>query len=195
MLRCIDGKVCNIIIASRKNHFLEGYFISFDNNEKVIVYAEGQMQDVDENFKDINRISFLSVDNQRYVLNKGIEVKFHPTGYPSSYKTIVRNRLFGRQIAWNDKGEMISDVDLDIPKPWADAPKKPAAPVVMRTWTSGSGKYHIQAEYVSADENQVILKNEAGKVFPVALSKLSTDDQNYVKEQLKTEPGLPKRGK
>jgi hypothetical protein len=195
ILRCIDGKVCSIIIASRKNHFLEGYFISFDNNEKVIVYAEGQMQDVDENFKDINRISFLSVDNQRYVLNKGIEVKFHPTGYPSSYKTIVRNRLFGRQMEWNDKGEVISDVDLDIPRPWADAPKKPAAPVAMRTWTSSGGKYHIRAEYVSADENQVILKNEEGKVFPVALSELSKEDLDYVNKQLEAKPELPKSEK
>ncbi|MDR3267251.1 MAG: hypothetical protein LBT24_06760 [Tannerella sp.] len=125
----------------------------------------------------------------------GIEVKFHPTGYPASYKTIVRNRLFGRQIEWNDKGEVISDVDLDIPKPWADAPKKATAPVAMRTWTSSGGKYHIRAEYVSADENQVILKNEDGKIFPVALSKLSKDDRNYVKEQLKAKPELPKRGK
>ncbi|MDR3232686.1 MAG: hypothetical protein LBT46_03300, partial [Planctomycetaceae bacterium] len=126
---------------------------------------------------------------------KGIEITFHPTGYPANYRTIVKGRLFGRQIEWNDKGEVISDVDLDIPKPWADAPKKPAAPVVMRTWTSGSGKYHIQAEYVSADENQVMLKNEEGKVFPVALSKLSTDDQNYVKEQLEAKPELPKSEK
>ncbi|MDR3109071.1 MAG: hypothetical protein LBU65_05200 [Planctomycetaceae bacterium] len=53
-----------------------------------------------------------------------IIIRFHPIGYPASYKTIVKNRLFGRQIEWNDKGEILSDVDLDIPKPCADAPKK-----------------------------------------------------------------------
>jgi hypothetical protein len=87
------------------------------------------------------------------------------------------------------------DVDQRFVKDQLTA--KPAVPVTMRMWTSSGGKYHIRAEYVSADENQVILKNEDGKIFPVALPKLSTDDQNYVKEQLKLEakPELPKREK
>jgi hypothetical protein len=60
----------------------------------------------------------------RYAINgDGIEVKFHLTGFPASYKTIVRNRLFGRQIEWDEEGKVLSDVDIDIPMPWADAPK------------------------------------------------------------------------
>jgi hypothetical protein len=61
---------------------------------------------------------------QKYTINgDGIEVKFHPSGYPARYTTIVKNRLFGRQIEWDENGNVISDVDLDIPMPWADAPK------------------------------------------------------------------------
>jgi hypothetical protein len=36
----------------------------------------------------------------------------------------VNNRLYGRQIEWNNKGELIYDIDLDIPKEWKNAPKK-----------------------------------------------------------------------
>ncbi|MDR3233265.1 MAG: hypothetical protein LBT46_06345 [Planctomycetaceae bacterium] len=164
----------------------------FNEQGQLQQYLLGLLMKVKENE---NIQAEVTGQPQYQIDGSGIEVKFHPTGYPASYKTIVKNRLFGRQIAWNAKGEVISDVDLDIPRPWTDAPKKPAAPVVMRTWTSSGGKYHIRAEYVSADENQVILKNEEGKVFPVALSKLSTDDQNYVKEQLEVKPELPKREK
>jgi hypothetical protein len=82
--------------------------------------------------------------------------------------------------------------DQDYVKEQIEA--KPA-PIAMRTWTSSSGKYRIQAEYVSADENQVILKSEAGKIFPVAFSKLSKEDLDYVNKQLEAKPELPKRGK
>ncbi|MDR3267239.1 MAG: hypothetical protein LBT24_06700 [Tannerella sp.] len=181
-----DGK-----LAFYYEGFLEHQMYMSDKNGKMLLSFSSEEQSVLE--KEAKEYSYFV---EKFVpCGNGIEVKFHPTGYPASYKTIVKNRLFGRQIAWNDKGEVISDVDLDIPKPWTDAPKKPAEPVVMRTWTSSGGKYHIRAEYVSVDENQVILKNEDGKVFPVALSKLSKDDQNYVKEQREAKPELPKREK
>ncbi|MDR3181936.1 MAG: hypothetical protein LBT89_03290 [Planctomycetaceae bacterium] len=188
-----------------------GYNMDFTKDGKLECYYEGfldhQMYNTDKNGKIFEKFSSdeqsiieKEVKEYSYCVEKfvpcgnGIEVKFHSTGYPASYKTIVKNRLFGRQIEWNEKGEVISDIDIDIPKPWADAPQKPAEPVAMRKWTSSSsGKYHIQAEYVSADENQVMLKNEEGEVFPVALSKLSTEDQNYVKEQLEAKQDVRRR--
>ncbi|MDR3234644.1 MAG: hypothetical protein LBT46_13455 [Planctomycetaceae bacterium] len=72
---------------------------------------------------------------------------------------------------------------------------QPATPVAMRTWTSRNGKHNTQAKYVSADKNQVTLENAEGEVFPVDISKLSTNDQNYVKEQLEAKPELPNREK
>jgi hypothetical protein len=90
---------------------LQGYAFANNSNRLPILYLEGFIKRPEQ----FNGIPSLD--------GKGIEVKFHSTGYPASYKTIVRNRLFGRQIEWNDKGEVISDIDLDIPKPWLDAPK------------------------------------------------------------------------
>jgi hypothetical protein len=102
--------------------YLIGYYLSFKNN-KLRIYAEGDLSDAvmgyyDANAKDNTKRDNLSIDG------KGIEVKFYSNGVPASYKSIVRNRLYGRQIGWNEKGEVISDVDLDIPKEWKDAPKK-----------------------------------------------------------------------
>ena len=93
-----------------------GRYIVFDNDSNISLWLEGSLKEAisPENF---------TAHSIKYGINgDGIEVKFHSTGYPASYKTIVRNRLFGRQIEWNDKGEVVFDVDLDIPQPWPDAP-------------------------------------------------------------------------
>jgi hypothetical protein len=100
------------IIGDTSNDFLKGYAFAKTKNGLPDLYLEGQIY-----FPE----TFLA---QPTLANNGIEVKFHSTGYPATYKTIVKNRLYGRQIEWNDKGELISDVDLDIPKEWKDAPKK-----------------------------------------------------------------------
>ncbi len=99
-----------------------GEYILLDKNG-VGIWIEGDMFEIDnDNYNDDENISPLEL---RYTISgSGTEIKFHPTGYPATYKTIVKNRLFGRQIEWNDKGEVISDVDQDIPVPWPDAPKK-----------------------------------------------------------------------
>jgi hypothetical protein len=99
------------------------------HNGYVLKMADGYVSDYYEGDIDFNDDTKMK-DNEMFFVRKisplngkGIHVKFHTTGYPASYKTIVKNRLFGRQIEWNDKGEVISDLDIDIPKPWADAPK------------------------------------------------------------------------
>jgi hypothetical protein len=98
-----------------------GYYLTFKNNN-LKTFAEGDIPLNFEKYYDAtkknNELDKLSIDG------RGTEVKFHSNGYPASYKSIVKNRLFGRQIEWNDKGEVLSDVDLDIPKTWADTPKK-----------------------------------------------------------------------
>ncbi|MDR0703752.1 MAG: hypothetical protein LBF88_02070, partial [Planctomycetaceae bacterium] len=53
----------------------------------------------------------------------GVVIHFHPTGFPKIYRTIIRNRLFGRQIEWDETGKVISNVDIDFPQKWDDAPK------------------------------------------------------------------------
>jgi hypothetical protein len=99
-----------------------GYYLSFKNN-KLRIYAEGNLpiaftKYYDATAKDNTKIDNLSIDGN------GIEIKFHSNGYPESYHKIVRNRLYGRQFEWNNKGEVVSDVDLDIPKEWKDSPIK-----------------------------------------------------------------------
>jgi hypothetical protein len=110
---------------SVKNQFdlrlVNGFILTFNDN-RITKYVEGNLiqQTIISSNKNNEPESRLIVN----IDGNGTEVTFHPTGYPASYKTIVKNRLFGRQVEWNDKGEVTSDVDLDIPKPWADAPKK-----------------------------------------------------------------------
>ncbi|MDR0611031.1 MAG: hypothetical protein LBG58_13045 [Planctomycetaceae bacterium] len=103
------------VIGNIKNE-LQGYVFDTKTNGLLDLYIEGMVSLPDK------------FDIKPYLAGNGIEVRFHPTGYPASYKTIVRNRLFGRQIEWNDKGEVISDIDFDIPKPWLDAPKNDENP-------------------------------------------------------------------
>jgi hypothetical protein len=98
-----------------------GCFFTYDKSGRLIRYVRGETY-VKRNSGEISNSDVTyptcAIDGS------GIDVRFHTTGYPASYQTIANNRLFGRQIEWNDKGEVLFDVDLDIPKPWADAPKK-----------------------------------------------------------------------
>jgi hypothetical protein len=130
-IQCFDGKVRNINFISSETISVIGYNLSIDEGGNILAYAEGNVKYGEsrepENLyqnKDKSRQYYWNAGNSFYVLNKGIEVIFHPNGYPASYRTVVNNRLFGRQIEWDDKGEVLSDVDLDIPKEWKDVPKK-----------------------------------------------------------------------
>ena len=49
----------------------------------------------------------------------------------------------------------------------------------LRTWTAVNGK-EVEAEFVSNSDGQVTLKLKSGKIFEVALNKLSEADQNFV---------------
>jgi hypothetical protein len=108
-----------VAIECSKNAHDFGCFFVFNEQLQLQKYVEGDIKfDENQTGSEIAKTAFIP--------DKGssTEIYFHPSGYPSSYHTIVKGRLFGRQIEWNDKGEVISDVDLDIPKPWADVPKK-----------------------------------------------------------------------
>lgn len=134
-IQCVNGKVRNIVLTASYNYngfnFDNGYYLSIDDNGKILAYAEGINDSSEarslENFYNNQcktRNYYWLRRNTFVTLKKGIEVTFHPNGYPSTYRTIVRDRLYGKQIEWNDKGEVILDVDLDIPKEWKDAHKK-----------------------------------------------------------------------
>lgn len=73
----------------------------------------------------------------------------------------------------------------------------------LRTWADKTGKFKIQAKYVSHDAGKVTLQLSNGKTFEIELSKLSLSDKKYVERQTKKEdpnpfkevPSDPKKGK
>jgi hypothetical protein len=122
LLKCI---FCSYGKSTMKNNkiYQDGYYIQFNPSGQIEYYIEGNLNREDISMPD-NGNSF---DANTISITPGlfaIEIKYHVTGYPASYKSIAKNRLYGRQIEWNDKGELISDVDLNIPKEWKDAPKR-----------------------------------------------------------------------
>ena len=51
----------------------------------------------------------------------------------------------------------------------------------VRTWTDKSGKYTLEAEFVSAKSGSVTLKATNGKTVTLEISKLSAKDQKFVR--------------
>ena len=78
----------------------------------------------------------------------------------------------------------------DTPKPAATQPGgnaanpfEAAAPAaVSRTWTDATGKFKIEAEFVSLDKDQVQLKKADGKFITLGLDKLSAEDQTVARD-------------
>ena len=60
-----------------------------------------------------------------------------------------------------------------------------------RTWTSTDGKT-LEAKFVSATDSEVTLKRDSdGKQFTLPISRLSNDDQIFIKEQANAKPDEP----
>jgi hypothetical protein len=57
----------------------------------------------------------------------------------------------------------------------------------VRTWTDNTGKHKVRAEYVSYAEGKVTLRRSNGKQVEVPLTRLSREDQQYVREQVRKE--------
>lgn len=53
----------------------------------------------------------------------------------------------------------------------------------VREWTDASGTYKVQAELVSFEFDHVQLKRTDGKILNMPLTKLSADDQQFVREK------------
>src|SRR5437899_271790 len=64
----------------------------------------------------------------------------------------------------------------------------------VRTWSDASGKFSLQAKFVSSKDGKVTLEKPDGSHFEIELAKLSPADQKYVAEQVKGEdnPFKPK---
>ncbi|MDR0338442.1 MAG: hypothetical protein LBI18_15315 [Planctomycetaceae bacterium] len=100
-----------IYCLQNNKHF--GCRLDYDEKNRLVTYIIGEMQ-------EIQTIKNETVTSRSVLDGDGIEIKFHSTGYPASYKTIVKNSLLGHQIEWNENGEVISNVNFDTPKPWSN---------------------------------------------------------------------------
>ena len=49
-----------------------------------------------------------------------------------------------------------------------------------RTWTDATGKFSVEAEFVSTDGEQVTLKKSDGSTITLPITKLSAADQEHV---------------
>jgi len=59
----------------------------------------------------------------------------------------------------------------------------PAAATVAREWTDSTGKYRVEADFVDVQGETVRLKRQDGKIVAVSISRLSTQDQRWVKQR------------
>lgn len=51
----------------------------------------------------------------------------------------------------------------------------------FRTWQDSSGNYQVEAKLLGQDPQKVVLQKKDGSIVNVPKSKLSTDDQTYLK--------------
>ena len=62
-----------------------------------------------------------------------------------------------------------------------------AAVAEVRTWSDASGKFKVEAEFISSKDDKVVLRRADGKEITVPLSRLNDDDRKFVKEQAANE--------
>jgi hypothetical protein len=116
-------RVYDILIANDGNSekIDSGTYIMFDEKSRISKWSMGNLFD----HVDVSELNSPTIQKIRsQVDGNGVEIYFHPTGFPKIYRTIIKNRLFGRQIEWDENGKVISNIDLDFPQEWKDAPQK-----------------------------------------------------------------------
>jgi hypothetical protein len=92
--------------------------------------------------------------------------------------------------------EVVTRRNIQLAPPELEQPVKPSgaaaamatpAPVAMRTWSDVSGRFQIEAAFVSVVDGKVNLRRADGRVLAVPLEKLSAADQAYVQQQQQAE--------
>jgi len=114
-----SAKVAFVGVYDPENFRSNGFFMVFDEYFRLTKYVEGEIT-FDQNLTGYEvaktaKLHLRDLPIERNRRPSGLEITFHSTGYPSSYKTIVRNELIGRQIEWDEKGNVISDIDTSLP--------------------------------------------------------------------------------
>jgi len=69
----------------------------------------------------------------------------------------------------------------------AEEPKTEAPKDTFRTWRSSDGQHEIKAKFVFADETNVILEREDGRVLTLGQTIFSSEDREYIKLRVEQE--------
>jgi hypothetical protein len=75
-----------------------------------------------------------------------------------------------------------SDSNPATSKPSPTSVSAPAAPE-LRTWRDRSGKFSVEAEFISREANKVRLRTKQGREITVEISRLSDDDRAVLEKQ------------
>lgn len=59
-----------------------------------------------------------------------------------------------------------------------------AGGVEARTWSDATGRYSVEADFVTANEKYVVLKNDANELMMAPRAQLASEDQEYIQQQL-----------
>lgn len=105
-------------------------------------------------------------------------------------------RAQGESICYGPDGRQLYLTSEKLPCPLLEVPteKQPAAaeeqPLVadalpFRTWTDKTGENTVEAKFVRYEKNKVYLIGKEGKEISLAMSRLSTSDQEWVRAELK----------
>ncbi len=62
--------------------------------------------------------------------------------------------------------------------------KQAVATATSRSWTDTTGKFSIEATFLSKNATSVTLKKTDGKEVTLPFAKLSKEDQTWIKENL-----------
>ena len=60
------------------------------------------------------------------------------------------------------------------------------SPASARKWTDSTGKYTVEAEFLEVQDGKVRLRKENGSVISIPMDRLTWEDQEWVRRQLKT---------
>ncbi len=91
-------------------------------------------------------------------------------------------------LVWNEvrQSPTITRRNIQLAPDEVDQPARPKSetltPTGLRTWADATGRFKIEAEFVSLDAGKVSLKRNDGKIIVVPLEKLSSEDQRVAQD-------------
>lgn len=121
--------------------------------------------------------------------------------YPGRIKQLLPgNKVQVEALAWGkpNRDVTLARRNLQLAPPEVDQPARPTADPgntatvqiqsPMRTWTDKSGRFRIEATFVSEENGSIKLLRKDGKPATVPLDKLSDGDQAFIHQMLEDNP-------